>query len=53
MIGAWRLDLPIGIESMDNESDGETSEGESEIELSNKVSYGSSSSECSSSTISD
>jgi hypothetical protein len=53
VVGAWRLDLPIDIKDTDNESDGETSKGDSEVEMSDDDRDGSSSSDCISTTISD
>jgi hypothetical protein len=36
VVGAWRLDLPIDIEdTTDNESDGKTCKGDSEVEIGN------------------
>ena len=49
VVGAWRLDLPIDVENTsDNESDGKTGEGGSEIEISDGDGDGDS--ECSSTT---
>jgi len=51
VVGAWRLDLPIDVEdTSDNESDGKTGEGGSEIEISDGDGDGDS--ECSSTTTS-
>ena len=48
VVSAWRLDLPTDIEdTTDNESDGKTGEGDSEIEIGSDVRD----SECSSTTI--
>ena len=49
VVGAWRLDLPIDVEdTSDNESDGKTGEGGSEIEISDGDGDGDS--ECTSTT---
>ena len=51
VVGAWRLDLPIDVEdTSDNESDGKTGEGGSEIEISDGDGNGDGNSECSSTT---